>query len=74
MIGTLIDDWTPRRADHWAEWTDRQALGCVVSHARIVGSRSHDALMADRERRMEEARQRAVEREAEALWLSCLNI
>jgi hypothetical protein len=59
----FVEDWTPVRADRASEDTARSLRGEVVSRARVVGNRSTEAIIADRERRLEEMRQRALTRD-----------
>ena len=52
----LSKDWLQhaertRLFDRWQEWEERYCAGAVVSGARVVGNRVHDAVIRDRERR-----------------------
>ena len=55
-----IEDWTPLRADRASETTEDYLGGEIVSRARVVGNRRIEAIIADRERRLQEMRARAL--------------
>jgi hypothetical protein len=55
-----IEDWTPLRADRASEVTENYLGGEIVSRARVVGNRRIEAIIADRERRAQEMRARAI--------------
>lgn len=52
----LSEEWLShairtRLFDRWKEWERDYFEGSVVSHARVVGNRRDEAIIADRERR-----------------------
>lgn len=54
MADHLSADWLyeariSRRLDAYAEWTDRQGEGAIVSRARVVGNRRIERIIAERE-------------------------
>jgi hypothetical protein len=55
-----IEEWTPLRADRANDATERYLGGEIVSRARVVGNRRIEAIIADRERRLQEMHARAL--------------
>jgi hypothetical protein len=58
-----ISGWSNVRAERAWRDTERILLGCVVAGSkRVVGSRAHDAIMADRAKRVAQLEWRQAQR------------